>query len=495
MMQKRLQASTTEERTSAMDKEASLNSSSLISDGKSGLKPFILTRSAQQKSVFGLGYPSIPTMTVDEWYNQRFGSTSVPSQKEQKTYHESNAEDGCSSESDHEENDEQARAKSIMWDEYKDYHRRGWGNTHNKDSDSGSDHDGEDLPSTTNETRDEDNGPVTKRAALLWSDALIEQNLLQKGSGIAIEKPGETQIQRGVESYHVRKTFVRSEDKKLASLDESVHCEEASASAGHPFDDSVIDLSAETAFCERVPDDNYCSSSRTIANKVLNRGGSHGSRGRDRGPFNNGQRGKHDDRGLKRYREGKVADRNRLLIPSYSLETLMAVEFASDISVEQLGKDMAKALGEINPSTIHRIVNACGVDKAISLFEETRKIESTGGMMTDNRQRRRTPGGVFIMLFKLDSDIPEHIKAKVFGENKEEGRRMLKARRKGRPNFAENVAKLGELMRKEREKESSVESLKPLPPATEILLPQDLTLSEGSRVSDDVKTEDIEMDL
>ncbi|KAE9417848.1 hypothetical protein Angca_006045, partial [Angiostrongylus cantonensis] len=81
MMQKRMQASSEEKGPSVVDKKPSVNSSLLVSGGKSeGLKPFIITRSTQQKSVFGLGYPSIPTMTVDEWYNQRFGSTSIPSQ-------------------------------------------------------------------------------------------------------------------------------------------------------------------------------------------------------------------------------------------------------------------------------------------------------------------------------------------------------------------------------------------------------------------------------
>uniref|UniRef100_A0A158P9A8 Immunoglobulin-binding protein 1 n=1 Tax=Angiostrongylus cantonensis TaxID=6313 RepID=A0A158P9A8_ANGCA len=133
MMQKRMQASSKEKGPSVVDKKPSVNSSLLVSGGKSeGLKPFIITRSTQQKSVFGLGYPSIPTMTVDEWYNQRFGSTSISSQKEGRTCPASNAEDACSSECDQEENDEQSRMKSMIWDDYKDYHRRGWGNTHNK---------------------------------------------------------------------------------------------------------------------------------------------------------------------------------------------------------------------------------------------------------------------------------------------------------------------------------------------------------------------------
>uniref|UniRef100_A0A0K0DBZ2 Phosphorylated adapter RNA export protein n=1 Tax=Angiostrongylus cantonensis TaxID=6313 RepID=A0A0K0DBZ2_ANGCA len=165
----------------------------------------------------------------------------------------------------------------------------------------------------------------------------------------------------------------------------------------------------------------------------------------------------------------KVADRSHLLSPSYSLETLMAVEFPTDISIEQLGDEMAKALGERNPKPIRPIVVACGTDKAISLFEETRKVECSGGMMIDNGQRRRTPGGVFISLFKLDPDIPEDIKVSL------------------------NFIPLAELMKKEKEKDTASNFLKPLPPA-EVLYRQDLMPDADKRVSNDEEIEDAQTD-
>ncbi|VDM56250.1 unnamed protein product [Angiostrongylus costaricensis] len=467
MMQKRMQASSEEKGASVVDKKPSINSSLLVSDGNSaGLRPFIITRSTQQKSVFGLGYPSIPTMTVDEWYNQRFGSTSIPSQKEQKTCPTSNAEDACSSECYQEENDEQARARSMIWDDYKDYHRRGWGNTHNKDSDSDHDYD---LPVNAGESSDvekeEDNGPVAKRVARLWLDALMEQNLFQKGSSMALDKPDENKISRGVESYYISKTVVRSEYNDSASLSGPV----ASATSDDPFGDSAIDLSAETAFCERLPEQDYCCSSKTTASSSFKRGGFREPSGSGRvprmcGTSHNVCRGRSTNSGLKRSWQGKVADRSHLLSPSYSLETLMAVEFATDISIEQLGDEIAKALGERNPKPIRPIVVACGIDKAISLFEETRKIECSGGMME-----------------------------KILAESREEGRKIMRARRKGRFNFSENVAKLAELLKKEREKDSASDFLKPLPPA-EVLYRQDLVPGADKRVSNDEKNEDTQME-
>ncbi|KHN81210.1 Immunoglobulin-binding protein 1 [Toxocara canis] len=90
--------------------------------------PIIITRDATQKKVFGLGYPSIPTVTVDEWFDDmvkhgRFGTMQKRPSNEQKP---------SESEEDDETAEEEKRAKAQRWDEYKDMHRRGWGNTQNK---------------------------------------------------------------------------------------------------------------------------------------------------------------------------------------------------------------------------------------------------------------------------------------------------------------------------------------------------------------------------
>uniref|UniRef100_A0A915BAN4 Immunoglobulin-binding protein 1 n=1 Tax=Parascaris univalens TaxID=6257 RepID=A0A915BAN4_PARUN len=90
--------------------------------------PIIITRDALQKKVFGLGYPSIPTVTVDEWYNDmmkqgRFGNMQTGSSNEKKL---------SESDEDNDAAEEEKRAHEQRWDDYKDTHRRGWGNTHNK---------------------------------------------------------------------------------------------------------------------------------------------------------------------------------------------------------------------------------------------------------------------------------------------------------------------------------------------------------------------------
>ncbi|VDN23936.1 unnamed protein product [Gongylonema pulchrum] len=78
--------------------------------------PFIITRDENQKKVFGLGYPSIPTMSVDEWYDDmvksgRFAALN-PSSSENKS---------ASEDVDDEDKEEQERARLRKWDEYKDF--------------------------------------------------------------------------------------------------------------------------------------------------------------------------------------------------------------------------------------------------------------------------------------------------------------------------------------------------------------------------------------
>ena len=46
------------------------------------------------------------------------------------------------------------------------------------------------------------------------------------------------------------------------------------------------------------------------------------------------------------------------------------------------------------------IVEIVGVDVALDLFNKTKDIESKGGMMIKNGERRRTPGGVFMQLLR-----------------------------------------------------------------------------------------------
>lgn len=107
------------------------------------LKPIIITKDLAQKAVFGLGYPSLPTMTVSEFYDQRVreGIFPDPSKAKENSLqsramgHDTAAIEEAQDiekETKLEEDDEETVQRARAMDEYKDDHRRGEGNRHNR---------------------------------------------------------------------------------------------------------------------------------------------------------------------------------------------------------------------------------------------------------------------------------------------------------------------------------------------------------------------------
>ncbi|XP_058010568.1 immunoglobulin-binding protein 1 isoform X2 [Ahaetulla prasina] len=94
------------------------------------MRPFILTRDAAQAKVFGAGYPSLATMTVDEWYEQHQKQGVLPDQGISKRA--PGPEDQLKEQENATEEEEQATAlKAREWDDWKDLHPRGYGNRKN----------------------------------------------------------------------------------------------------------------------------------------------------------------------------------------------------------------------------------------------------------------------------------------------------------------------------------------------------------------------------
>ncbi|XP_063899548.1 immunoglobulin-binding protein 1 [Helicoverpa armigera] len=103
------------------------------------LKPVIIARDAVQKAVFGAGYPAIPTYTVEEFYDQRVkegifpgACTNIPHTTIQNTENDADEEERIRKERLVEQDDPEERARQNNMDEYKDDHRRGWGNRYNR---------------------------------------------------------------------------------------------------------------------------------------------------------------------------------------------------------------------------------------------------------------------------------------------------------------------------------------------------------------------------
>ncbi|XP_028671280.1 immunoglobulin-binding protein 1 [Erpetoichthys calabaricus] len=97
------------------------------------MKPFILTKDAVQSKVFGAGYPSLPTMTVNDWYEQHRRETILPDRGIPKCSGDLDNEEREKEEKERqiENDDDEALQKARDWDNWKDTHRRGYGNRQN----------------------------------------------------------------------------------------------------------------------------------------------------------------------------------------------------------------------------------------------------------------------------------------------------------------------------------------------------------------------------
>ncbi|CAH3971069.1 immunoglobulin-binding protein 1 [Pieris brassicae] len=102
------------------------------------LKPVIITRDAIQKAVYGAGYPSLHTYTIEEFYDKRVregtfpAASNIPHTTIQNTETDGDDAEQIKKEELAEDDDPEELARQRSMDEYKDDHRRGWGNRHNR---------------------------------------------------------------------------------------------------------------------------------------------------------------------------------------------------------------------------------------------------------------------------------------------------------------------------------------------------------------------------
>jgi len=92
---------------------------------------FLIARDAAQKAVYGLGYPSLPVMSVDEFYEKRLQEGWGPGAAASAPPPAPRPED-LVDRSREEEDEARGRDSLRARDEYRDTHRTGWGNTHNR---------------------------------------------------------------------------------------------------------------------------------------------------------------------------------------------------------------------------------------------------------------------------------------------------------------------------------------------------------------------------
>lgn len=109
------------------------------------LKPIIITKDLAQKAVYGLGYPSFPTMTVSEFYDERVRAGVFPDPNAAKldpNCLQARAMRGDTAELDEMEevareqrqevDDDEEIMRARARDDWKDEHRRGEGNRYNR---------------------------------------------------------------------------------------------------------------------------------------------------------------------------------------------------------------------------------------------------------------------------------------------------------------------------------------------------------------------------
>ena len=89
-------------------------------------KPFILTKDKLQAAVFGAGYPSLPTVTLEEFFEKEAAAGRMPDQPMMQRNGNSTTEDKSSDNSD-----DESLKKQREFDDWKDDHRRGAGNRFN----------------------------------------------------------------------------------------------------------------------------------------------------------------------------------------------------------------------------------------------------------------------------------------------------------------------------------------------------------------------------
>ncbi|PIK57172.1 putative phosphorylated adapter RNA export protein [Apostichopus japonicus] len=125
-------------------------------------------------------------------------------------------------------------------------------------------------------------------------------------------------------------------------------------------------------------------------------------------------------------------------VEKYS-NSMKHVKLRSDMHKKDLAGKIAYSLQEPKREMVKTVVDELGVEKVMSVWEETWDLEQHGGMMVNNGSRRRTPGGVFFQLLKTDPDIPKEKKDIIFAmsnfQSKQEGKsRRRRLRRKHRTN-------------------------------------------------------------
>ncbi|XP_073981050.1 phosphorylated adapter RNA export protein-like isoform X2 [Rhodnius prolixus] len=110
-------------------------------------------------------------------------------------------------------------------------------------------------------------------------------------------------------------------------------------------------------------------------------------------------------------------------IKDIKLDALQGDDNVCSLVAEQIRVNLQEPNGDL-----------IGVRKALLVYQKTRMIEESGGMLVHDGSRRRTPGGVFFHLITTDKNIPKTVIKEIFydiaQENKKKKNEEARERRK-----------------------------------------------------------------
>jgi hypothetical protein len=108
--------------------------------------------------------------------------------------------------------------------------------------------------------------------------------------------------------------------------------------------------------------------------------------------------------------------------------------------IEEFANELAEHLEEQNLELIRRVVIVIGKAASLEIYKTTQDVEREGGMLTMNRVRRRTPGGVFLFLLKESSFLSDESRRLIFSNEKKPAERKMSSEQMSKipPNSPEN---------------------------------------------------------
>ncbi|KAL7045714.1 hypothetical protein ACKWTF_002311 [Chironomus riparius] len=89
-------------------------------------------------------------------------------------------------------------------------------------------------------------------------------------------------------------------------------------------------------------------------------------------------------------------------------------DLTDDVKDVDLAADIAFKLDEQNIELVQKVISTVGQDECVKFYKKTQKIERNGGLLTFNKHRRRTSGGIFLFLIKTSNEVTDAQKKKIF---------------------------------------------------------------------------------